>query len=214
MLGIVLYSVLPELFRRDIFVTKEGYSPIWMIVLYIIGGYLGKYQGWKKKSKRHLGFIYIVCIAVTWLGKFVIEHHRFGVSGDTNQTTFLVSYTSPTILLAGIALVILFSKLNVTEKWKKFIKLFAPVSFSVYLIHFHPLVKAYILQDRLKGLLNYNVVLMLLAFLAIIVSVYFICSFIDMIGEYIFKKLKVKDRLIKLEHKYLENTWDNIERKG
>ena len=34
MLGIVLYSVLPELFRRDIFVTKEGYSPIWMIVLY------------------------------------------------------------------------------------------------------------------------------------------------------------------------------------
>lgn len=214
MLGIVLYSVLPELFRRDIFVTKEGYSPIWMIVLYIIGGYLGKYQGWKKKSKRHLGFIYIVCIAVTWLGKFVIEHHRFGVSGDTNQTTFLVSYTSPTILLAGIALVILFSKLNVTEKWKKFIKLFAPVSFSVYLIHFHPLVKAYILQDRLKGLLNYNVVLMLLAFLAIIVSVYFICSFIDMIREYIFKKLKVKDRLIKLEHKYLENTWDNIERKG
>ena len=55
---------------------------------------------------------------------------------------------------------------------------------------------------------------MLLAFLAIIVSVYFICSFIDMIREYIFKKLKVKDRLIKLEHKYLENTWDNIERKG
>ena len=55
---------------------------------------------------------------------------------------------------------------------------------------------------------------MLLAFLAIIVSVYFICSFIDMIREYIFKKLKVKDRLIKLEHKYLENTWDNIERRG
>ena len=50
---------------------------------------------------------------------------------------------------------------------------------------FHPLVKAYILQDRLKGLLNYNVVLMLLAFLAIIVSVYFICSFIDMIRIYI-----------------------------
>ena len=24
----------------------------------------------------------------------------------------------------------------------------------------------------------------------------------------------MKDRLIKLEHKYLENTWDNIERKG
>ena len=55
---------------------------------------------------------------------------------------------------------------------------------------------------------------MLLAFLAIVVSVYFICSFIDMIREYIFKKLKVKDRLIKLEHKYLGNTWDNIERKG
>ena len=55
---------------------------------------------------------------------------------------------------------------------------------------------------------------MLLAFLAIVVSVYFICSFIDMIREYIFKKLKVKDRLIKLEHKYLENTWENIERKG
>ena len=54
MLGIVLYSVLPELFRRDIFVTKEGYSPIWMIVLYIIGGYLGKYQGWKKNQNDTL----------------------------------------------------------------------------------------------------------------------------------------------------------------
>ena len=70
------------------------------------------------------------------------------------------------------------------------------------------------IAGSVKGTIKYNVVLMLVAFLAIIVSVYFICSFIDMIREYIFKKLKVKDRLIKLEHKYLENTWDNIERKG
>ena len=55
MLGIVLYFCIAELFRRDIFVTKEeGESPIWMIVLYIIGGYLGKYQGWKKKSNDTL----------------------------------------------------------------------------------------------------------------------------------------------------------------
>ena len=60
----------------------------------------------------------------------------------------------------------------------------------IYLIHFHPLVKkAYILQDRLKGLLNYNVVLMLLAFSGNYCIQVYLCSFIDMIGN-IFKKLK------------------------
>lgn len=213
-LSVVLFSILPEIFRRDIFITKEGYSPIWMLVLYIIGGYIGKYQSWKKKSKRYLTCLYGVCILITWASKFIIEHYRFATAGDTNGTTFLVSYTSPTILMAGIALVILFSKMNIKEHLKKVIKIFAPVSFSVYLIHFHPLVKYYILQDHLKFILDYHVVIMLLAFFGIVLAVYFICSLIDLIREILFKKLKIKEKLINLEHKYLGNTWEKLERKG
>lgn len=151
---------------------------------------------------------------ITWASKFIIEHHRFATAGDTNGTTFLVSYTSPTILMAGIALVILFSKMNIKEHLKKVIKIFAPVSFSVYLIHFHPLVKYYILQDHLKFILDYHVVTMLLAFFGIVLAVYFICSLIDLIREILFKKLKIKEKLINLEHKYLGNIWEKLERKG
>ena len=109
---------------------------------------------------------------------------------------------------------ILFSKMNIKEHLKKVIKIFAPVSFSVYLIHFHPLVKYYILQDHLKFILDYHVVTMLLAFFGIVLAVYFICSLIDLIREILFKKLKIKEKLINLEHKYLGNIWEKLERKG
>ena len=52
---ILLFSILPTVFRRDIFVLKDGYSALWMLILYLIGGYIGKYGFWQRKKKLTSG---------------------------------------------------------------------------------------------------------------------------------------------------------------
>lgn len=204
---ILLFSILPTVFRRDIFVLKDGYSALWMLILYLIGGYIGKYGFWQRKKSSHLAIIYFSCVMLSWLCKFGIEAERMYLHGETRQTQFLVNYTSPTILLAGIVLLLIFSRIKAGGMAGKLIALFAPLSFSVYLIHFHPLVKYYVLQNRFSWITGLNPLMMVGTLILIVVVIFISCSLFDMIREYIFKKIKLKKKLIQLEEKLIGDLW-------
>lgn len=204
---IILFSILPTIFRRDIFVLKDGYSAFWMIILYLLGGYIGKYGIWRRKKTIQLGMIYLGCIVITWLCKFGIEAGRMYLYGETEQTQFLINYTSPTILLAGIVLLLIFSRIKVGVFAGKLIAVFAPLSFSVYLIHFNPLVKYYVLQNRFSWITDLVPSLMVGVLILIVVVIYISCSLFDMIREYIFNKIQLKSKVITIEKRLIGDLW-------
>ena len=44
------FSVIQTLFYSDVFGTNDGYSAMWLMILYLVGGYIRKY-GQKEKGK-------------------------------------------------------------------------------------------------------------------------------------------------------------------
>lgn len=71
----LIFSILPTLFYEDFPRTSSGYSFLWLAVLYLVGGYIKKYNTTfpGKGGRKFLG--YLVCILVTWLVKVGVQYH-------------------------------------------------------------------------------------------------------------------------------------------
>lgn len=49
---IIIFSVLPVIFNTDPFIIKAGYSALWLMILYLIGGYI-KSMDCLRSAGRH-----------------------------------------------------------------------------------------------------------------------------------------------------------------
>lgn len=173
-----IFSVLPLLAGKDIFLTGRGYSAIWLGMMYLIGAVI-------KKEQQHLqristwtcAGIYIVCVSITGIFRG------------------LLAYDSPTIVLAGIALLLLFSNLNLSGRQRKVVSLLSPLAFSVYLIHVNRFVWRTVLKGRFAAFAEYSPMKFLLAVFAAAFSVYAICSLIDMVRFMLFQYVKKRTKI-------------------
>ena len=57
-IGIILFffSCIQTVFYSDVFGTNDGYSAIWLMILYLVGGYIRKYR--RKSNKVSCGIFY------------------------------------------------------------------------------------------------------------------------------------------------------------
>ena len=78
---------------------------------------------------------YIILILIYLCSSFLSSELFFALN---NQ--ILINYISPTIVLQALSLVILFSQLNIKNKWTiKIISFFNPLTFNVTIIHLRPM---------------------------------------------------------------------------
>jgi len=189
---VIIFSVIPAISRTDIFNTMYGYSPLWLMILYLVGGYIKKYSFGDKIKKKWYLVIYFCAIFVTWIGKFILEYVTTKLVGEAKGSEFLVKYTAPLIFVAGVSLLLYFSKCDFKKNiMKKIIKVFAPVSFSVYLIHLHPLVKVHIIGKSFQTFYKFNSIKLFFAVVTTAVIIYVFCSLIDLIRYNIFKRINI-----------------------
>ena len=105
---------------------NNGYSTLWLIILYISGAYYGKYFLTKKKELNYK--IYIILILIYLCASFLSSEFFFAL-----KNKLLIEYISPTIVLQALSLVILFSQLNIKNKCTiKIISFFNPLTFSLF----------------------------------------------------------------------------------
>lgn len=202
-IGMILlfFSCAQTLFYSDVFGTNDGFSAIWLMILYIVGGYIRKYGPGKnvKATKYLVG--YVVMIGLTWLSKLFIEILTLHILGEVRAGNYLISYKSPTILLAAICLVMFFERIHIPLFGEKMIRLFAPMTFGVYLIHTHPLVFSYFMKDRFTKYVAFPWVVEILAVLGTAVCINLICYVIDFIRLELFKRLHIRQKLDLLEER-------------
>lgn len=180
------------------FGTNSGYSYLWLVVLYCVGAYLGKYDvKFKRPVKAFL--LYIGCVAVCWAAQFAMK--RLGI-GSPNR---LEGYNSPFVFLMGVALVTLFANMHVPKWLAKVSAIFAPVSFGVYLIHLHPFVHDYVMLDVFVSLAKLPAWTMIPLSIGLTVGIFLLCSAIDYVRLGLFRLLRVKQLLVKLENKLFPN---------
>ncbi len=192
----ILFSFIPLFTTKDYFMLENGYSSLWLIYLYVLGGYIGKYGMFNKLSKLGLLSMYFSSVVLTWGSKFVIEYFSLNV---VHGSRILVSYISPTILLSAISLLVLFSKLEVKGLFIKIVQIFSPATFGVYLIHTHPLFWVHIWANSFKSFISFPPLKLMLSVLIISAFIYVLLSFVDILRSQLFNLLKIKNKVTKLE---------------
>lgn len=124
------------------------------------------------------------CYQVAWL----IEIACYGAV----NCYALVDYTSPTIVLGSIALLIFFVNIRVdSTKLKQVITILSGVTLGVYLIHDNGLIRnevvAHLFEDELKnGVYKWALVKLII----VVPAVYVICSLMDLIRSKLFDCVK------------------------
>lgn len=196
-IGMILlfFCCIQTLFYSDVFGTNDGYSAIWLMILYLVGGYIRKYG--KSENRKIAKFIvgYMIMIGFTWLSKLLIEILTLYFLGEVRAGNYLISYKSPTIFLAAVYLLLFFEKMEISPSWKRVIRIFSPIAFGVYLIHNHPLVCSYFLKNRFVGYAALPWLVEILAVLGTAIFINLICYAIDFVRLELFKRLHIRQML-------------------
>ena len=200
---VIIFSVLPLVFKLnifgnpvgDVFWTSGGYNAVWLSVVYVIGAYISKYKCFENTHAVWFFILFLLSSLLTFLCMFEVE-------GGGN----LVSYTSPTILLNGICLLIGFSKLKL-KPLAKVIGFMSPLAFSVYIIHVHTLTWGKFMLNSCTEIGKLSPFMLALAVIGAALALYLVCSAIDLVRFYLFKLLHVKEGLEALEKKVCKDLW-------
>ena len=64
---VLVFSVLPTLRQKDVFLTDNGYSVLWLSCLYLLGGILRLCGSQTSRRPASWGAIYAGCVLATWL---------------------------------------------------------------------------------------------------------------------------------------------------
>ena len=193
------YNIIAKLFNKnEISFLNNGYSTTWITILYIIGGYFGKYE---KKNDKKINFFFWIFIylfsSFFTIGIYLrISKLKFNIPND-----LFISYLSPTILLQDISLLKFFSKLEIHNNLiKKVILFLNPLNFSVILIHGRLFPTNNVLVKKFFNLIrNYNENVFLIIYLFGI-YIYIICILFDYLRLFLFKLLKIRYFCVLIEN--------------
>lgn len=202
---IAIFSVFATVSKT--FKLSGGYSFIWVVILYIIGATVKKCNIGKNLSKGKLFLLIIIMYFVTYIYKmYGIERTILNIDIDKN---LLITYTSPTILIASIGYVLLFAKMKFNNAFVSIIKFMAPASFAIYLLNNQVLIWNYYIKDMFITITSQPTVVITCYVIGFSMMFTLVAIFIDRIRIALFKLFKIKELSIKAEN-ILRKTADLI----
>ena len=203
-------SIFLEESKRDVFLINSGFSMLWLLVLYILGAYIRRFDAFKNIGKLKSAVGYLSMVLLTWGAKYlsdmieaVNKDHELLLNVTAALLKRTVSYRSPTIALSGLFLFLFFINLKLPDFMKRLATFFAPVSFSVYLIHTNPLIWKTFMNKTFVSFSAFPVPKLIIAVLGSALAIFIGCALADKIRDAVFRKLKVKNHLVALENKFL-----------
>ena len=191
---LAVFSVLPTLVMQDTFITGYGYSPLWLGICYLFGGYIRLHiENRKIPTASKCLLCFGVCVIALWGSKVILQFAALRIGISTSLGYYLIGYTSPVVLLSGVFLLIAFAKIQIKSKFViKIIQWFSPGAFGVYLLHEHFFIRQEFVTDKWIFLNQYPVVLEVLFLVLISVVVFVIGASIDRARGKLFQLLHIE----------------------
>lgn len=208
---IILLSVIFPILGAagDVFGIKRGHSPLWLMVLYLVGGYIRKYGFFEKTKSSVVLAVFFGSVLLAWLSRSVIIGIPFIKNmlstslGNESPADMWISDISIFILCAAIALLLLFKRIRIRGGAKKVIFFISQLVFSVYLIHTNHKIFGQLMKDAFTWIADFPVFGMIPIVLGCSLAIFAVCILIDLIRHYLFVLLKLKKRLSALEQKII-----------
>ena len=196
---VLCFDVFDMFNSSDLFNINNGYSVIWLMLLYIVGGCIGKFNFLKATKSWKVWTVFWLSVILSWGFKLFVELPENEELKTVVGANSLINYLSPTIIATAICLLILFSRLESLPKVpQKIVGFFAPVSFAVYLIHDNSLIRNNIIAKKLSDIASLGPFEMILHVFVAVLIIYISCSLIDHIRILLFKLFHVKEIIDKI----------------
>ena len=187
--------------RNDFVFLYEGYSSLWLIILYIIGGYLGKYN---IINKNIINLKYFIVYLLIYLFSAFISSESFffliRIKSSIYNKSLLINYLSPTIIFEALSLLMIFSKLSINNKFIiNIISFFTPLTLNVTLLHSRLFFEKFITFNWMNKI-KPNIICIIIYVFGFIL--YIFCCLIDYLRSILFKLLKIKQLCLFIEDKF------------
>lgn len=185
-----IFSFFGSLQIGDGFAIMNGYSPIWLIVLYSLGAIIRNNELKFRMDTKKILILIISILFFNVILKFLVDFLTLKYFGESFGGSFFIKYNSPTIIPLSILtfLLCLIQKKNM--KFKSSFNFLSNHSFSVYLIHACPSVLNSIFLNEFKFFSLMNPIVECFAIIILSSTIFFICIMIDYLIELIlFKKI-------------------------
>ena len=177
--------------KFDPFNLGGGCSSMWLCMLYLLGGYLRKYDIISKFRSIKGWALFGSMSVITFLSKFIIETFTNLPERNADYPMLLVSFVSPTVLLAGVGLFVVFARMKFPKSVEKIISIVSPAALGVYLIHVCDPIWNNAFKGFSAGFVNYSPVKMVFMVIGSSVAIYVACSAIELVRIYLFKALRI-----------------------
>lgn len=162
----------------DIFRLHKGYSVAWLVILYVLGAWMQRCSAAQRVSGWLALVVGLGCTLLSWAGKLFLPAWANG--------QVLLSYTSPTVVLAAMAWVVGFSRLHLPDWGKAAVRFFAPAAFGVYLIHTQQTAWEHLLKDAFVWIAQASVPMFLLWIPVCCVGIFLPCLLLEKLRLFLF----------------------------
>ena len=202
MAGIFLLVLwLPYSRLTYFFLLENGYSVLWLVILYILGGLMARFEIPAKVPAKFWALLYLLAV----LGSFVPRMAMLALKPElwsAEKYNLSMQYTIPSVILASVALVCLFSRLELPRKPVRVTKALSPHAFGVFLLHTHPLVFQTAITGQFARLAGAPVWELLGVLLAATALIYIVGTAVDWLIDQAFRITRL-DRLLKLPDRFI-----------
>ena len=178
---------------EDVFSIDWGRHALWLAILYIDGAFLAKYRPLKRFSSLQLFAGFFTCFGIKIL---------FEVFDQLIRPSHLaLGYASLAVLGEAVFALTLFTRVDLSETFKKIVSVTSPLAFSVYIIHENIRIREMITDNLFSCLAHLPSGLMIICILLSALAIFIICASIDSVRKMIFDLLKIKQRAFAAEEK-------------
>lgn len=200
--ALIVISIAPTIFIKDPYILNGGYSTFWLCILYLLGGWIKKYQIDKKFKKHYVLAAFFASTSFSLFSKLVFERINYNAGHSVINSSLLITYTSPFIIFNGIALLCFFAQTNFHSKASTtFIKLLSPAALGVYLIHTQPLIWLYGMREAFVSLCALSPILLIFAVLGCGLAIYLSCTVLELLRIKLFSIVNLSQRLAIIDEK-------------
>lgn len=193
----IVFGLIPVFsLGYDVLRISNGLHFSLLIMMYLIGGYIKKYEAESVRlncKKRNYLIGYFIIAGVHLIYKIAIEQLTQFVLGQASYGDLLLTYVSPFIIGEAVCLFLYFKQVNINaEKISgKLIKCITPCVFSVYIIHVHPLIFWNVMPELFASWAKYNPFIVTAMLVLLAMLVFIVCILLDKCRVLLFKALRI-----------------------
>lgn len=170
---LITLSVIPTL-TNDLFVSS---NLLWFIALYCLAGYIKLYGLSIKLKTKHYIIIWVVTVILVYLSYFKFE-------------SMLYQQERIPMLIISVCMFMVFK--NTKMNYHKWVNTIASAAFGVYLIHDNEYVRTFLWETVFKQFKYYNSAFLVPYSFFAVFTVFFACTFIDLVRQKTVERLYMK----------------------